>query len=486
MKSVEGNAGFVFSCVKPLYGEGGSAVMGEKRSILAPNISVHALELENSNGAGDLCLRNVFIEADCGGSLGLHLSRTPWDPYPWVSGVLPGSRADEAGVRVGDCVLEANGEDLLGLKIVDIAKLVKNGNDSKNPKPGISLLLWNSGFEKNSLSRFASCLQSIAGLLECPVCLEIIRPPSWQCCHGHLICSGCRAKSTKCPICRVMLGRGRCIVADNLFSFLVQTLGHREGEKRPAAPKSSNLQQINARLPLLAREHRQCKQSLKLKTNNSSTGALATATPPHRIAKMASPSVAVPAASFQYCCPSGQPCDKMKNQHDILIHLQKSHQTSVVQYYATSGDTLSINFNESSITCVVLVPVDATGRLGDENNNNCPCHGVVSHCNCTNSCHKVVPTSATASTVATRDNIFFLARFRCIEASSQALYWLWYLGGQNELERFGISISNEQGDTRWNGQPVSLQQNCKEVLKGKQFVRMDSEAKGMKVTINLY
>ncbi|KXJ69090.1 hypothetical protein RP20_CCG028595 [Aedes albopictus] len=79
-----------------------------------------------------------------------------------------------------------------------------------------------------SLSRFASCLQGIAGLLECPVCLEIIRPPSWQCCHGHLICSGCRSKSTKCPICRVMLGRGRCIVADKLFNFLVQTLGQHE------------------------------------------------------------------------------------------------------------------------------------------------------------------------------------------------------------------------------------------------------------------
>lgn len=54
----------------------------------------------------DRLLRSVFIPAEAGGSLGLHLSRTPWDPYPWVSGVLPGSCAEKAGVRIGDCVLE--------------------------------------------------------------------------------------------------------------------------------------------------------------------------------------------------------------------------------------------------------------------------------------------------------------------------------------------------------------------------------------------
>ncbi|XP_058459917.1 uncharacterized protein LOC131435753 [Malaya genurostris] len=463
--------------------------MTEKKPIPTAKVFVEAFEQENSNADGELCLRNIHIDADGTGSLGLHLSRTPWDPYPWVSGVLPGSRADQAGARVGDCVLEANGENLLGLKIVDIAALVKNGKpSSQSLKPGISLLLWNSGYDKNnlnpqSLSRFASCLQNITGLLECPVCLEIIRPPSWQCCHGHLICSRCRAKTTKCPICRVMMGRGRCIVADKLFSFLVQTLGHREGGKHPATTKSSNFQHINAHEPLLTRDHRQCKQPLKLKTNNSSIGTAETAG--HRNAEMTSTSTsvpAVPAAPFQYCCPSGQPCDKMKNQHDILIHLQKSHQTSVVQYYATPGETLSINFNESCITCVVLVPVDESGRTVVENNN--PRHGAAACCNCTNS-HKVITTVA-ASTVTTRDNIFFLARFRCMEASGQVLYWLWYLGEPDELERFGVSFSDDRdGGTRWTGRPVSLQQNCKDVLKSKQFVRMDLATKEMKVTVKL-
>ncbi|EAT39762.1 AAEL008450-PA [Aedes aegypti] len=204
--------------------------MAEVKVFDTPEKPEVAEQSENS----DYFLRSIFIPADTGGNLGMHLSRTPWDPYPWVSGVLAGSCAEQAGVRVGDCVLEANGEDLLGLKIVDIAKRVRYCKQNANPRPGVNLMLWNSGFEKNnlnpqSLSRFASCLQGIAGLLECPVCLEIIRPPSWQCCHGHLICSGCRSKSTKCPICRVMLGRGRCIVADKLFHFLVQTLGQHGG-----------------------------------------------------------------------------------------------------------------------------------------------------------------------------------------------------------------------------------------------------------------
>ncbi|XP_053698770.1 uncharacterized protein LOC128745715 [Sabethes cyaneus] len=434
-------------------------------------------QLEDSRETN--CLRNVFIQADGNSSLGLHLSRTPWDPYPWISGVTPGSRAEKAGVCVGDCVLEANGEDLLGLKIVDIAKLVKHGKLNQSVKPSISLLLWNSGFEKNnlnpqSLSRFASCLQSIAGLLECPVCLEIIRPPSWQCCHGHVICSGCRAKSAKCPICRVVLGRGRCIVADKLFSFLVQTIGRDDG-KRSTIPKSSNLQQISARLPLLTRDFRHSRQSVKAKGNTFPTSsALSTMT--HRMTK----------AATQYCCPSGQPCDKMKNQHEILIHLQKSHQTSVVQYYAAPGDTLGINFNESCITCIVLVPVCSAAELvTDENNNVHPCQESV-RSNRANECHKAASIAAGSATLSvSRDNIFFLARFRCIETISHTLYWLWYLGPPEDLDRFCVSIVDEPGMVRWSGRPVSLLQNCKEVLKSKQFVRMATGAKGMRVTINV-
>ncbi|XP_062538550.1 uncharacterized protein LOC134206832 [Armigeres subalbatus] len=422
-------------------------------------------QLENA----DYFLRNIFIPADTGGNLGMHLSRTPWDPYPWVSGVLAGSCAEQAGVRVGDCVLEANGEDLLGLKIVDIAKRVRNSKQSAKPRPGVSLMLWNSGFEKNnlnpqSLSRFASCLQGISGLLECPVCMEIIRPPSWQCCHGHLICSSCRSKSTKCPICRVILGRGRCIVADKLFNFLVQTLGHHEGEKHRTAQKPSNLQQISARLPLLSRDHRLCKQSLKLKANSY----IASTDDPTalRITKLAP-------LPLQFCCPSGQPCDKMKNQHDILIHLQKSHQTSVMQYYAAAGDQLSINFNESCVTCIVLVPE----TVPDENNNSGQNSGSNDNCG-----HNRIKLESGA--ISEQNEIFFLARFRCIQASNQALYWLWYLGSLEAINRFHVTLSDAHSKASWSGSPVSLRQNCKEALKTKQYIKLDYATKGLRVKVD--
>jgi len=38
--------------------------------------------------------------------------------------------------------------------------------------------------------------------LECPICLELSRPPIYQCPEGHIICSQCRPKVTRCPVCR--------------------------------------------------------------------------------------------------------------------------------------------------------------------------------------------------------------------------------------------------------------------------------------------
>lgn len=51
-------------------------------------------------------LRTCYVRSDADGMLGLHLSRAPWDPYPWISSVQIGSSAAAAGIRVGDCVLE--------------------------------------------------------------------------------------------------------------------------------------------------------------------------------------------------------------------------------------------------------------------------------------------------------------------------------------------------------------------------------------------
>lgn len=81
-----------------------------------------------------------------------------------------------------------------------------------------------SGPTPLNLQLLSSCLQQASQLLECPVCLESVSPPAWQCCHGHLLCSGCRSRSDRCPMCRVPLGpRGRSLLADKLHALLSQT-----------------------------------------------------------------------------------------------------------------------------------------------------------------------------------------------------------------------------------------------------------------------
>ncbi|XP_072940744.1 uncharacterized protein [Epargyreus clarus] len=44
--------------------------------------------------------------------------------------------------------------------------------------------------------------QNLLRLLECPVCLEWMEPPMWQCRRGHLVCGRCRARLASCPVCR--------------------------------------------------------------------------------------------------------------------------------------------------------------------------------------------------------------------------------------------------------------------------------------------
>ncbi|XP_053669864.1 uncharacterized protein LOC128720230, partial [Anopheles nili] len=385
-----------------------------------------------------------FIPADENGCLGLHLSRTPWDPYPWVSGIVAGSCAELAGVRVGDCVLEANGEDLLGLKVVDIAERVRSRRASRAAPAGVGLLLWNSGFEKNnlnpqSLSRFANCLQGIAGLLECPICLEIIRPPAWQCHHGHLVCSGCRSRTTKCPICRELLGRGRCIVADKLFHYLVQTLGHEADQPVPLQDVQDT--QRPGRLPLMLRRPRS-QQDSKLKANSVQNGTQTVAQAPQ-------------AATFH--CPTGQPCARMRNQHDILIHLQKEHQTSVVQYYVTPGDTVDVTLVDEargggSLACVVLFPVQVSTNPSQQ--------------------------------------LFFVGKFRSLEEPDVTLCWMWHLGDEAGSERFQGQLHPATTDDRqpafcWQGRPVSLERSCQEVLRSKQYARLKQDIRKVRVRIRV-
>jgi len=78
--------------------------------------------------------------------------------------------------------------------------------------------------------------------LECPICLESAAPPVSQCVHGHILCVVCRPKTTRCPVCRVRLGQGRCLLADKLHRVLRETFNvNAMTDKIPIASNRSNL-----------------------------------------------------------------------------------------------------------------------------------------------------------------------------------------------------------------------------------------------------
>ncbi|KAK3923727.1 UPF0047 protein YjbQ [Frankliniella fusca] len=181
------------------------------------------------------------------GSCGFHLSRTKWDPYPWVSVVEEGSAAQRAGLQVGDCLLEVNGEDVVGQKIAEVADRVRARPDCA------SLLVWNCGADEAcdpeslccgpmpvSLKRLSSCLGAVLGSLECPVCLDTIPPPAHQCGNGHLMCAGCRARAERCPVCRVRLCRGRSLLADQVYAALTDAFNV---SAAPSEERSAKLRQ---------------------------------------------------------------------------------------------------------------------------------------------------------------------------------------------------------------------------------------------------
>ncbi|XP_050321021.1 uncharacterized protein LOC126753541 isoform X1 [Bactrocera neohumeralis] len=172
-------------------------------------------------------VRLLRIRKTITGSCGFHLTRTKWDPYPWVSAVDAHTAAEMSGLQPGDCVLEVNGEDVLGLRITDIAKLVqaKSGH--------VTLLLWNCGSDfkcdpesiccapmPRTLQRLATIVQSILTIIECPVCLDSITPPVMQCQNGHLLCLDCRIRAERCPVCRDRYTPQRALIAEQIYAAI--------------------------------------------------------------------------------------------------------------------------------------------------------------------------------------------------------------------------------------------------------------------------
>ncbi|KAM8707071.1 hypothetical protein ACLKA7_011213 [Drosophila subpalustris] len=192
------------------------------------------------------------------GALGLNLSRAPWDPYPWVSGVQAESNAQLAGVCIGDTLLQLNGIDVLGMRISELANRLRE--HWLTGAEHATMTMWRQqtspvastddpneaahavhGINQQSLQKFATCLQHIAQLLECPVCCDVIKPPGWQCCNGHVLCNNCRNRSVKCPVCRVPLGpRGRCLLSDKLFTLLAENFPCDGVKIKKDAEQSSN------------------------------------------------------------------------------------------------------------------------------------------------------------------------------------------------------------------------------------------------------
>ncbi|CAH1255879.1 unnamed protein product [Diabrotica balteata] len=179
---------------------------------------------------------------------GFHLTRSKWDPYPWVSSVDNDSAASSSGLKTGDCVIEVNGEDILGKRISEIAEIVKSKPEQ------VSLLLWNADIDAHcthetlccgplprQLQKLSSCLTTILAFLECPVCLDTISSPTYQCDNGHLICIKCRTKTERCPVCRIRLHRGRSLMADHVFTAITDIFAPYEETKEA---RVANIQKI--------------------------------------------------------------------------------------------------------------------------------------------------------------------------------------------------------------------------------------------------
>lgn len=109
--------------------------------------SVNSSSSSNSSNSG---LKICYIKSDADGTLGIHLSRMPHDPYSWISGVVGGSNAEKSGINVGDCVLEVNGEDMLGLRISEVAEKIRGKWSISQNEKDVNLLLWNSGVDNVS------------------------------------------------------------------------------------------------------------------------------------------------------------------------------------------------------------------------------------------------------------------------------------------------------------------------------------------------
>lgn len=61
----------------------------------------------------------------------------------------------------------------------------------------------------------------ILSILECPVCLEYIVPPIYQCDNQHILCSSCYKNQIHCPVCRVKLKGARNLCMEKVSEYIL-------------------------------------------------------------------------------------------------------------------------------------------------------------------------------------------------------------------------------------------------------------------------
>jgi E3 ubiquitin-protein ligase SIAH1 len=69
----------------------------------------------------------------------------------------------------------------------------------------------------NMQSQFTRLEQILLSQLECPVCMQYMRPPITLCENGHNICDICRPKLRHCPTCRQQILNARNVALEKVI-----------------------------------------------------------------------------------------------------------------------------------------------------------------------------------------------------------------------------------------------------------------------------
>jgi E3 ubiquitin-protein ligase SIAH1 len=68
---------------------------------------------------------------------------------------------------------------------------------------------------------FTNLEQSLLSQMECPVCMEYMRPPIMLCENGHNICNICRPKVRDCPTCRQQFLNTRNVALEKVAAEVI-------------------------------------------------------------------------------------------------------------------------------------------------------------------------------------------------------------------------------------------------------------------------